>query len=107
LTLDPAWATLAAKLGLDQDQMYFFWMWLSTAFTQTFNQQPIGGNTQVAWISELVASTLESSMTIMQLELPMFTLASQFNISYAQNMTSVQGFGCNYFYSTILGFPSN
>jgi hypothetical protein len=41
-------------------------------------------------------------MAIMQLELPMFTMASQFNISFAANMTSVPGFGCDYFYSTVL-----
>lgn len=105
ITLDPAWATLAAKLGLDQDQLYFLWLWLNTGYTQTFQRAPIGGDTQVAWISELVASSLESTISVMQLELPMLTLASQFNISYAANMTSVTGFGCNYFYTTVLQFP--
>lgn len=40
-------------------------------------------------------------MTIMQLEFPMFTYASQFNISYAQNVTTGQT--CDSFY-TMLGF---
>jgi hypothetical protein len=39
----------------------------------------------------------------MMLELPMFTWASQFNISYAANVTS-SGQTCVSFY-TMLGFP--
>jgi len=107
ITLDPAWGTLAAKLGLDQDQLYFVWLWMNTAMSQTFQRQPIGGDNQIAWISELAANSLWDSMTIMQLELPMFTLASQFNISYAYNVTNVPGFDCNYFYSNVLQFPAN
>jgi hypothetical protein len=58
-------------------------------------------------LSGLASSALDDAMQIMNLELPMFTMASQFNISYSVNMTNVPGFGCNAFYSTVLNFPQN
>lgn len=43
-------------------------------------------------------------MTTMQLELPLFTWATQFNSSYMANVTSL-GQTCNSFYTDVALFP--
>jgi hypothetical protein len=48
---------------------------------------------------------MANMMTTMQLELPLFVLASQLNISYAQNVTT-NNQNCTNFYAN-LGFPPN
>jgi len=62
-------------------------------------------NTQISLISQISASSLEDTMTIMGLELPLFTYASQFNISYASNVTS-SGQTCLSFYQNVLQWPT-
>lgn len=86
-------------------QTYFIWLWLETAYTQTFSRVPDGGNSQVGFIGSLAASSLKETITTMQLELPMFTLASQFNISYSANVTNNQ-MDCNGFYMNVFQWPS-
>jgi len=78
------------------------WLWLDTAYDMTYSRVQNGGNAQVGAISGLGAKTFQETINTMMLELPMFTLASQFNISYAANVTS-SGQDCSGFY-TMLGF---
>ena len=48
---------------------------------------------------------MEESLTIMQIELPLFTLASQLNVSYTYNVT-YGGMDCNTFYLNVLNWPT-
>lgn len=70
----------------------------------TYSRVQDGGNAQVAAISGIGANALQDTMTTMMLELPMFTWASQLNISYAANVTSSSQ-DCSSFY-TLIGFPT-
>lgn len=102
--LDDDWYVLTTTLGLDSvQQTYMIWLWLETAFALTYSRAKHGGTPQMGLIASVGASAFEDTMTIMQLEFPMFTYASQFNISYAANVTS-SGQTCTSFY-TMLGFP--
>jgi hypothetical protein len=99
------WFALTTSLGLSSiQQTYMIWLWLDTAYDMTYSRVQDGGNAQVGAISGIGANSLQDTMTIMMLELPMFTWASQFNISYAANVTSL-GQDCSSFY-TIIGFPT-
>jgi hypothetical protein len=40
----------------------------------------------------------------MNLEVPLFTMATYMNISYATNITATPTNDCSYFYTTVLGF---
>ena len=102
-----AWATLTTQLGLtNPQQTYLIWLWLTTAYDKTFNRAGVpGSNSQTGIVGDLAASTLKETMTTMRLELPMFTLASQFNISYAKNVTD-NGIDCTTFYLNIFQWPS-
>jgi len=66
---------------------------------------PDGGDYQVGFNGSLAASSLKETITTMQLELPMFTLASQFNLSYSANVTNNQ-MDCNGFYMNVFQWPS-
>lgn len=99
------WTTLTDMLGLNTEmQTYFIWLWLDQAYNQTWTRTPVGGNLQVGLISNLAADSWQESVTTMLLEFPMFTYASQFNISFAANVT--QGQTCTSFYETILQWPT-
>lgn len=101
--LNDDWYVLTYTLGLDSvQQTYMIWLWLNTAYDLTYSRTADGGDAQVGLISSIGAPAFEETMTIMQLEFPMFTYASQFNISYAANVTS-SGQTCTSFY-TMLGF---
>jgi hypothetical protein len=102
-----AWATLTTQLGLtDTKQTYLIWLWLTTAYDQTYNRAAVAGsNAQTGLVGDLAANTLRDTMTTMRLELPMFTLASQFNISYAQNVTASSQ-TCSSFYTDIFKWPT-
>lgn len=87
--LNDDWYVLTYTLGLDSvQQTYFIWLWLNTAYELTYSRTKVGGDPQVGLISSIGAPAFEETMTIMQLEFPMFTYASQFNISYAANVTN-------------------
>jgi hypothetical protein len=104
--LDDDWFALTAALGLDfVDQTYMIWLWLDTGMQMTYSRMQNGGNPQLGLISGVGSQALWNSMTIMQLELPMFIAASQLNISYAVNVTNGQT--CNSFYTTQLGFSQD
>jgi hypothetical protein len=90
-------------LGLNSvNQPYLIWLWLDTAYDLTLSRTQNGGDAEIGIISGMGATTFENTITNMMIELPMFTYASQFNISYAANVTS-SGQSCNSFY-TMLGF---
>ena len=86
--LSSGWTSLTSRLGLPNvQQTYFIWLWLDTAYNLTFARVQDGGSMQTGLINNLASQAFEDSVAIMQLELPMFTLASQLNISYAYNVT--------------------
>ena len=62
-----------------------------------------GGNSQYGIIAGMGSEAFYDTMTTMQYELPMFILSSQFNISYAANVTS-SAQDCVGFYTDILGW---
>ena len=88
-SLGADWIALKDSLGLSSvEQTYLIWLWLDTAYDMTYSRVQDGGNAQVGAISGIGANSFQDTMTTMMLELPMFTWASQFNISYAANVTS-------------------
>ena len=104
-SLGADWIALKDSLGLSSvEQTYLIWLWLDTAYDMTYSRVQDGGNAQVGAISGIGANSFQDTMTTMMLELPMFTWASQFNISYAANVTS-SGQTCESFY-TMIGFPT-
>lgn len=104
-TLTADWTGLATSLGLPSSKhAYMLWLWASTAYTMSLERVQDGGNLQTGKVGTLAAESFYNTMTTMQLELPLFTWASQFNISYATNVTA-NGQTCSNFYTTIAGFP--
>jgi hypothetical protein len=77
------------------------WLWISTAYKLNFERNTT--QTQMGFIGTLAGKTTQSVVTTMQLEFPLFTLASQFSISYGVNSTNGQT--CQDFYSQILLWP--
>lgn len=102
-TLSPEWQTLTNKLGLiNQQQTYLVWLWLDTAVRINFQRNT--GNNNVGFIGNMAGEATKDIISRMALEFPMFTIASQLNISYAQNITGGQD--CRHFYNSILMFPN-
>jgi len=65
-----------------------------------------GGNSQYGIIAGMGSEAFYDAMTTMQYELPMFIWSSQFNISYAANVTS-SAQDCVGFYTNILGWTTS
>jgi hypothetical protein len=72
----------------------------------SYSRTQSGGNSQFGIIADMGSSAFYETMTTMQYELPMFTWSSQFNISYAANVTSSQQ-TCVGFYTNILGWTTS
>jgi hypothetical protein len=71
------WYFLTSRLELNSvQQTYLIWLWIDTAFNQTFSRVMDGGNAQVGAISGRGSQTLKDTMNTMMIELPMFTWAS-------------------------------
>jgi hypothetical protein len=105
-TLPSMWNNMTYYLGLDYvEQTYMLWLWLDTAYNITFNRMDIGGNNQFGNVGVLASKTLKNTIATMQIELPMFILASQFNMTYWQGVQS-SNWNCTNFYETQLSFPS-
>ena len=82
------------------------WLWLDTAYNMTYSRTQDGGNAQNGIIAGFGADSFYESMTLMQYEFPMFIMSSQFNISYAANVTN-NGQTCVEFYTNILNMGSS
>lgn len=89
----------------DVKQTYFLWLWLDTLLDTYWNRLQDGGSSQTGFVANLNANSLRQGMNLMQLELPMFLMASQFNISYSYNVTN-NGMDCLTFYMNVLQWPS-
>lgn len=103
-SLGDDWFFVTSMLGLSSvQQTYMLWLWLDTAYSQTYARIPDGGSPQVGIISGVGAPAFEDTITTMTLELPLFTYASQFNISYAANVTDT-GINqtCESFYTMLI-----
>jgi len=92
--LDNGWTDLATTLGLDETgdatmgpkRAYMIWLWMTTLWNQTFariepNQQP-EGSYQIGIIGTLGATAFSTEMTVMQLEVPMLTIATATQNAY-------------------------
>ena len=86
-TLDD-WADIAKTLELNdgddysgllvgKKRAYMIWLWLNTAYQQSFEQVQNGGSYQSGVNSKLQAKAFQDVMTNMQLEFPMLTIAQQ------------------------------
>lgn len=112
-TLSSGWQDLTNTLGLSSEkQTYLIWLWLNEAYYNHWNgtstntvASGVTGNPQAGAYSVLAAQAWEDSVTTMRLELPLFTYASQFNVSYAANVTS-SNIDCSTFYTTIFQFDA-
>lgn len=95
---------MTTTLGLtDQKQTYLLWLWLNTALRINFQKNT--GSNSIGFYGNMAGQATKDIISRMTLEFPMFTIASQLNISYSANVTS-SGQNCNSFYKTILNFPN-
>jgi len=105
--LSTEWDTLTQTLGLDTSmQTYLIWLWLDSAYTMSYSRLQDGGNPQYGIIAGMGSEAFYETMMTMQYELPMFIWSSQFNISYAANVTSSSQ-DCMSFYTNILGWTTS
>lgn len=103
-TLSSEWMTLTGKLNLDSPQQtYFIWLWLSTAHSQVFNRIQDGGNEQTGLMGSIGAKANNDAFTTMKIEFPLLLIASSFNNTYWNNVTT-NGQDCYYFYTNVFNF---
>lgn len=88
-TLSESWNELRIRLSLDTvEQVYMIWLWLDTAFQLNFQRNTT--RSEIGFIGNIAGDATFETVTLMQLELPMFTYATQFNTSYYSNVTLAQ-----------------
>ena len=70
------WTELQTYLGFsDPRQAYVIWLWMDTAFNQTFARVQSGGDTEIGILGTLGATAFNMTMNQMQLEFPMLTIS--------------------------------
>ena len=75
---DENWIQLQTYLGLKEvRQAYVIWLWMETAYDYTFARVQSGGDVEIGVLGTLGATALNVTMTQMQLEFPMLTIAEQ------------------------------
>lgn len=105
-TLPSGWMDLTATLGFDtQEQTYLLWLWLYYAGINSFDvvsySNTVASTSNYGYMGQLGSEYLEEWWPIMNLEVPLFTMASAMNMSYVANNTN-----CDSFYTTTLGFDA-
>ena len=80
LSTDPVWTGLADRLDLTVRQTYVIWLWMDTAWDLTFARTQDNGDTQIGVLGTLGAAALNTTINMMQLEVPMFTLAETLSL---------------------------
>ena len=103
--MDAGWTTLATQLQLndtvgDKDGMgvkrtYLLWLWMQTAWNETFS---VGQGYQNGLIGSISANAFEERMATMNIEFPMLTIAQTMKYNYTES-----GLDCADFYTTKLG----
>jgi hypothetical protein len=77
------------------------WLWLWNAQLESFSWG-FTGTSQFGYVGGLAAEPFAEQMSIMQLEVPLFTLATAFNMSYIANTTQT----CDDFYTNTISLDS-
>lgn len=75
------------------------WLWLFVGQAETYQLNT--GSNQPGYIGTIGAAAVENVIGIMNLELPLFTIASQVNITYHQNVTN-DLMDCQIFYTNYI-----
>ena len=74
-TLSSEWTTLTQNLGLtDTKQTYLLWLWLWNAQKTSFQLNT--GKNGIGYIGQIGSAAFEDMVSVMQLEVPLFTIAS-------------------------------
>ena len=82
------WTELQTNLGLPEvRQAYVIWLWMDTAYNQTFARVQSGGDTEIGILGTLGATAFNVTMNQMQLEFPMLTISEQL----VQDISTVYG----------------
>ena len=73
--LSSEWTTLTQNLGLtDTKQTYLLWLWLWNAQKTSFQLNT--GKNGIGYIGQIGSAAFEDMISVMQLEVPLFTIAS-------------------------------